>query len=168
MTAAGTCFASDSVGVGDSILTLALGYARASPTIRFAPADRYLREMAEARVDRAFDKTCRNLLVLVLLTLDHLGLHRFDQQQLIHLYQLVIDRQHTASCVITSKRDIEEQLGPFDAPILVGSAPYQPANARYEIAIDGANCRLRLSLHRWLCEPKEVVDEPTAAGWPTI
>lgn len=46
------------VGVGKSFLAQALGYAavRAGHTVRYAPADRYFREMAQARVDRSVEE----------------------------------------------------------------------------------------------------------------
>ena len=145
------------VGVGKSFLAQALGYAavRAGHTVRFAPADRYFREMAQARVDRSVDKTFRSFLAPDLLILDDLGLHRLDHQQSIDLYELVIARHRTASFVITSNRDIEEWLGLFDDPILGNSALDRLANASYQIVIDGESYRQRLSPHRALLEPKE-------------
>jgi len=152
------------VGVGKSFLAQALGYAavRVGHTVRFAPADRYFREMAQARVDRSVDKTFRSFLAPDLLILDDLGLHRLDHQQSIDLYELVIARHRTASFVITSNRDVEEWLGLFDDPILGNSALDRLANASYQIVIDGESYRQRLSPHRALLEPKEVLDDPTS------
>ncbi len=76
----------------------ALGCAavRAGHTVRFAPADRCFREMAQARVDRSVDKTFRSFLAADLLILYDLGLQWLDQQQSIDLYELVIARHRTA------------------------------------------------------------------------
>ena len=152
------------VGVGNSFLAQAFGYAavRAGHTVRFAPADHYFREVAQARVDHSVDKTFRSFLSPDFLILDDLGLHRLDHQQSIDLYELVIARHRTASFVITSERDVEEWLGLFDDPILGNSALDPLANSSYQIVIDGESYRQRLSPHRALLEQKEVLDDPTA------
>ena len=80
------------------------------------------------------------------------------QQQSIDLYELVIARHRTASFVITSNRAVDEWLGLFDDPILGNSALDRLANASYQIVIEGASYRERLSPHRALLDRKEVVD----------
>ena len=96
-----------------------------------------------------------------LLILDDLGLHRMTQQQSIDLYELVIARHRTASFVITSNRAVDEWLGLFDDSILGNSALDRLANASYQIVIEGASYRERLSPHRALLDRKEVVDPQT-------
>ena len=121
--------------------------------------------MAQARVDHSTDKTFRSFLAPDLLILDDLGLHRMTQQQSIDLYELVIARHRTASFVITSNRAVDEWLGLFDDPILGNSALDRLANASYQIVIEGASYRERLSPHRALLDgldAKEVVDPQTA------
>ena len=83
------------------------------------------------------------------------------QQQSIDLYELVIARHRTASFVITSNRAVDEWLGLFDDPILANSALDRLANASYQIVIEGASYRERLSPHRALFDRKEVVDPQT-------
>lgn len=93
-------------------------------TIREVPvawADRYFTVLACLGVRGSVDKIFRSFIALDLQILDDLGLRRFDHQQSIDLYELVIARDHTASFVITPKRDIEEWLGLFDALILAYS-----------------------------------------------
>ena len=96
-----------------------------------------------------------------LLILDDLGLHRMTQQQSIDLYELVIARHRTVSFVITSNRAVDEWLGLFDDSILGNSALDRLANASYQIVIEGASYRERLSPHRALLDRKEVVDPQT-------
>ena len=148
---------------GKSFIAQALGYAaiRAGHTVRFTHADGFFRAMAQARVDHSTDKTFRSFLAPDLLILDDLGLHRLTQQQSIDLYELVIARHRTASFVITSNRAVDEWLGLFDDPILGNSALDRLANASYQIVIEGASYRERLSPHRALLDPKEVVDPQT-------
>ena len=155
------------VGVGKSFIAQALGYAavRAGHTVRFVHADDFFRTMAQARVDHSTDKTFRSFLAPDLLILDDLGLHRMTQLQSIDLYELVIARHRTASFVITSNRAVDEWLGLFDDSILGNSALDRLANASYQIVIEGASYRERLSPHRALLDgldAKEVVDPQTA------
>ena len=161
------------VGVGKSFIAQALGYAavRAGHTVRFVHADDFFRAMAQARVDHSTDKTFRSFLAPDLLILDDLGLHRMTQLQSIDLYELVIARHRTASFVITSNRAVDEWLGHtaeptqfakiFDDSILGNSALDRLANASYQIVIEGASYRERLSPHRALLDRKEVVDPQT-------
>ena len=145
------------VGVGKSFIAQALGYAavRAGHTVRFVHADDFFRTMAQARVDHSTDKTFRSFIAPDLLILDDLGLHRMTQQQSIDLYELVIARHRTASFVITSNRAVDEWLGLFDDSILGNSALDRLANASYQIVIEGASYRERLSPHRALLDRKE-------------
>ena len=142
------------VGVGKSFLAQALGYSavRSGRSVRFAPADHYFREMAQARVDHSAEKVFRSFLAPDLLILDDLGLHRLSAQQSIDLYELVIGRHRSSSFVITSNRAVEEWLGLFDDPILGNSALDRLANASYQIVIEGESYRQRLSPHRALLE----------------
>ena len=151
------------VGVGKSFLAQALGYAavRSGHTVRFAAADHYLREMAQARVDHTSEKVFRSFLAPDLLILDDLGLHRLSAQQSIDLYELVIARHRSSSFVVTSNRAVDEWLGLFDDPILGNSALDRLANASYQIVIEGESYRQRLSPHRALLEGRqEVLDAP--------
>ena len=116
-------------------------------------------------MDHSTDKTFRSFLAPDLLILDDLGLHRMTQQQSIDLYELVIARHRTASFVITSNRAVDEWLGLFDDSILGNSALDRLANASYQIVIEGASYRERLSPHRALLDgldAKEVVDPQTS------
>ena len=150
-------------GVGKSYLAQALGYAaiRAGYTARFVHADDYFRSMSQARVDNSVDRTFRSFLAPDLLILDDLGLHRLTGQQSADLYQLIISRHRVSSFVITSNRAVEEWLSLFDDPILGNSALDRLANASYQIVIEGASYRERLSPHRKLLGTKEVVDPKT-------
>ena len=138
------------VGTGKSFLAQSLGYAaaRAGHSVRFIRADDFFKTLSQARVDHSLEKTFRSFLAPDLLVLDDLGLHRFSAQQSADLYELIIGRHQRSSLVITSNRAIDEWLGLFDDPILGNSALDRLANASYQITIDGASYRERLSPHR--------------------
>ena len=139
-------------GVGKSFMAQAMGYAaaRAGYSVRFIHADDYFKAMSQARADNSVDKTFRSFLTPDLLILDDLGLHRLTAQQSDDFHHLVIGKHRASSFVITSNRAIEEWLGLFNDPILGNSALDRLANASYQIVIEGASYRERLSPHRAL------------------
>ena len=106
--------------------------------------------MTQARVDNSVDRTFRSFLSPDLLILDDLGLHRLTAQQSAELYELIIGRHRVSSFVITSNRAVEEWLSLFDDPILGNSAMDRLANASYQIVIEGASYREKLSPRRKL------------------
>ena len=139
-------------GVGKTFLAQALGFSaiRAGHTVRFLHADDFFRAMTQARVDNSVNRTFRSFLSPDLLILDDLGLHRLTGQQSADLYELIISRHRASSFVITSNRAVEEWLSLFDDPILGNSALDRLANASYQIVIEGASYREKLSPHRKL------------------
>ena len=60
-----------------------------------------------------------------------------------------------------SIRAVDEWLSLFDDPILGNSALDRLANASYQIVIEGASYRERLSPHCALLAPKGVIDPQT-------
>ena len=139
-------------GVGKTFLAQALGFSaiRADHTVRFVHADDFFRAMTQARVDNSVERTFRSFPSPDLLILDDLGLHRLTGRQSSDLYELIISRHRASSFVITSNRAVEEWLSLFDDPILGNSALDRLANASYQIVIEGATYRGKLSPHRRL------------------
>ena len=139
-------------GVGKTFLAQALGYTavRAGHTVPFLHADDFFRAMTQGRVDNSVDRTFRSFLSPDLLILDDLGLHRLSAQQSADLYELIIGRHRVSSFIITSNRAVQEWLSLFDDPILGNSALHRLANASYQIVIEGASYREKLSPHRKL------------------
>ena len=150
-------------GVGKSFFAQALGYAaiRAGHTVRFVHADDFFKAMTQARVDNSVDRAFRSFLSPDLLILDDLGLHGLTAQQSADLYELILNRHRASSFIITSNRAVDEWLSLFDDPILGNSALDRLANASYQIVIEGASYRERLSPHRALPAAKGVIDLPT-------
>ena len=112
-------------------------------------------------MDNSVDRTFRSFLSPDLLILDDLGLHGLTAQQSADLYELILNRHRASSFVITSNRAVDEWLGLLDDPILGNSALDRLANASYQIVIEGASYRERLSPHRALLAAKGVIDPPT-------
>jgi len=138
------------VGVGKSFLAQALGYAavRAGHSVRFSRADAFFRSLAQSRIDHTLAKAFRSFLSPDLLILDDFGLQKLTAQQSTDLYELITAGHRQSSFVITSNRTVEEWLGLFDDPILGNSALDRLANASYQIVVEGASYRERLSPHR--------------------
>ena len=152
-------------GVGKSFFAQALGYAavRAGYSVRFIHADFFFRALTQARVDNSVDRAFRSFLTPDLLILDDLGLHGLTAQQSADLYELILNRHRASSFIITSNRAVDEWLGLFDDPILGNSALDRLANASYQIVIEGASYRERLSPHRALLAAKGVM--AGCPGW---
>ena len=130
-------------------------------THRFSHADDFFRAMAQARVDNSVDRAFRSFLTPDLRILDDLGLHRLTAQQSADLYELILNRHRSSSCIITSNRAVEEWLSLFDDPILGNSALDRLANVSYQISsrapATGNGCP-----HTAPCSTtKEVIDRPT-------
>ena len=144
-------------GVGKSFLAQALGYSavRAGHTVRFFHADHFFRAMSQARVDNSVDRTFRSFLTPDLLIIDDLGLHGLTAQQSADLYELILNRHRASSFVITSNRAVDEWFSLFDDLILGNSALDRLANSSYQIVIEGASYRERLSPHRALLDSTE-------------
>ena len=139
-------------GVGKSFPSQPLGYAavRAGHTVRFIHADDYFRFMNQTRVDNSLERIFRSFLSPDFLILDDLGLRRLTAQQSADLYELILNRHRASSFVITSNRAVEEWLSLFGDPIFGNSALDRLANASYQIVIEGASYREKLSPHRKL------------------
>ena len=83
-----------------------------------------------------------------------MGPHWLTGQQSADLYELILNRHRASSFVITNNRAVDEWLNLFDDPILDNSALDQLANASYQIVIESASYRERLSPHRALLGAK--------------
>ena len=133
------------VGVGKTFLAQALGIAavRAEHTVLFTRIDAFFKDLAQARVDHSLEKAFRRYLTPDLVILDDFGLHRLSAQQSADFYELIIERHHRSSIVITSNRGVDEWLGLFDDPILGNSALDRLAHGAYQIVMDGSSYRAK-------------------------
>ena len=138
-------------GVGKTFLAQALGYAAVRAVIPSASSMPTTFSGHDPGQGWTTPWTAPSVLPLPdLLILDDLGLHRLTAQQSADLYELIIGRHRVSSFIITSNRAVEEWLSLFDDPILGNSALDRLANASYQIVIEGASYREKLSPHRKL------------------
>ena len=76
-------------------------------------------------------------------------------QQSADLYELIMGRHRVSSFIITSNRAVDEWLSLFDDPILGNNSLDRLANANYQIVIERASYREKLSPHRKLLGDRE-------------
>ena len=130
----------------------------AGHAVRFVHANDFFRALAQVRVDNLVDRIFRSFLSPDLLILDDLSLYGLTAQQSVGLYELILNRHLASSFVVTSIWAVDEWLGFLDDPIFGNSVLGRLANASYQVVIEGASCRERLSPHRALLCTKGVID----------
>lgn len=143
--AAHNVFVLGPVGVGKSFLATALGHiaCRRRIGVHFERADRLHKRLKAARLDASYDAEMRKLIGVELLILDDLCLQPLDQIETADLYELVIERHHRASTVVTSNRDPSEWLAMMADPLLAQSAVDRLKSAAWELVIEGSSYRQR-------------------------
>ena len=97
----------------------------------------------QSRADNSTERVIRALLAPDLLIIDDFGLRRLNAQQSSDFYEIVIERHHRASTIVTSNRSIDEWIPLFDDPILAQSALDRLAHNAHQIVIEGESYRSR-------------------------
>lgn len=133
------------VGVGKTHLATALGHIaiRRRRTVAFARADQLFRRLKAARLDNTVEAEMRRLARLDLLVIDDLALQALDHTETADFYELVVERHHKASTVVTSNRDPSEWIGLMSDPLLAQSAVDRLVATSYELVIEGESYRRR-------------------------
>jgi len=133
------------VGVGKTRLASSLGHlaCRRGHTVLFTRADQCFKRLKAARLDATYDQELRRLLRVDLLLLDDFGLQGLDAVETHDFYELVVERNHRASTVVTSNRDPQEWLALMADPLLAQSAVDRLVNAAYELVCEGPSYRSR-------------------------
>ncbi len=95
------------VGVGKTFLATALGHiaCRRRVSVHFERADRLHKRLRAARLDASYEVEMRKLIGVELLILDDFALQALDATETADLYELVVERHHSAATVLTSNRD---------------------------------------------------------------
>lgn len=133
------------VGVGKTHLATALGHiaVRRRRGVIFTRADQLLRRLKAARLDNTVEAEMRRLARVDLLIVDDLALQAMDGLGTADLYELVVERHHKASTVITSNRDPSEWIAMMSDPLLAQSAVDRLVATSYELVLDGESYRRR-------------------------
>jgi DNA replication protein DnaC len=133
------------VGVGKTFLATALGHVacRRRVSVHFERADRLFKRLKASRLDASYDQELRKLIGVDLLIIDDFCLTPLDATETADLYDLIVERHHRASTVVTSNRDPSEWLAVMADALLAQSAIDRMKSAAWELVIEGASYRDR-------------------------
>ena len=133
------------VGVGKTFLATALGHiaCRRGRPVHMMRADKMLKELRGARLDRTYDAEMRRLIRADLLIIDDLGLDQLDADGSRDIYEIIVERHRAGSIVVTSNREPQEWLGTMTDPLRAQSAIDRLQNSAYELVVEGESYRKR-------------------------
>lgn len=132
-------------GTGKTHLAQALGTqaCRIGYTTLFTTAAKLFRKLATAKIEGAFEETVRTILKPQLLIIDDLGLTTFTQEQTEAFYEIVAERHHTGSIVITSNRPPGDWPRLFPDQVLANSLMDRLAHKAHHLPMKGESYRKR-------------------------
>lgn len=132
-------------GTGKTHLAQALGNraCRNFYSVVFTTAARLFRKLATARIEGSYEETMRTFLKPQLLIIDDLGLTAFTQDQTEALYEIVAERHHTGSIIITSNRPPGDWPGLFPDQVLANSLMDRLAHKAHHLPLKGESYRKR-------------------------
>jgi len=133
------------VGVGKTFLATTLGHVacRRGHAVHMVRADKMLKELKAARLDRTHEAEMRRLIRSELLIVDDLGLERFDEEASRDLYEIIVERHRAGSMIVTSNREPAEWIGLMSDPLRAQSAIDRLQNGAFELVIEGESYRKR-------------------------
>jgi len=132
-------------GTGKTHLAQALGNrgCRSGYTTLFVTAAKLFRKLATARIENSYEETMRGFLKPQLLIIDDLGLTSFTQEQTEAFYEIVSERHHTGSIVITSNRPPGDWPGLFPDQVLANSLMDRLSHKAHHLPMKGESYRKR-------------------------
>jgi len=133
------------VGVGKTHLACALGHIaiRRRRGVHMARADKLFKRLKAARLDNTLDAEMRRLAHVQVLIIDDLCLQALDATETADFYELVVEKHHKTSIVITSNREPNEWLAMMADPLLAQSAVDRLTSTAHELVIEGESYRQR-------------------------
>ena len=133
------------VGVGKTFLAHALGHiaCRRRHSVITVSADRMLKSLRHARLDHTYEAEMRRLLATDLLIIDDFGLDSMDANGSRDIYEIMVDRHHCGSVIITSSRGPDEWLATLADPVRAQAAVDRFTNNAYDFVIEGESYRAR-------------------------
>jgi len=132
-------------GTGKTHLAQAFGNqaCRTGYSTLFTTAAKLFRKLATARAEATYEESIRTFLKPQLLIIDDLGLTGFSQEQTEAFYEIVAERHHTGSIVITSNRPPGDWPGLFPDQVLANSLMDRLAHKAHHIPMKGESYRKR-------------------------
>jgi DNA replication protein DnaC len=132
-------------GTGKTHLAQALGNqaCRIGYTTLFTTAAKLFRKLATARIEGAFEETVKTFLKPQLLIIDDLGLTAFTLEQTEAFYEIVAERHHKGSIIITSNRPPGDWLGLFPDQVMANSLMDRLSHKAYHILMKAETYRIR-------------------------
>lgn len=132
-------------GTGKTHLAQALGNraCRNQYSVLFTTAAKLFRKLAAARIDGSYEEAMRIYLKPQLLIIDDLGLTGFTQEQTEAFYEIVAERHHTGSIIITSNRPPGDWPGLFPDQVLANSLMDRLAHKAHHLPLKGESYRKR-------------------------
>lgn len=133
------------VGVGKTHLATALGHiaVRRRHGVHMTRADKLFKRLKAARLDNTLDAEMRRLAHVQVLIIDDLCLQALDATETADFYELVVEKQHKTTIVITSNREPNEWLSMMADPLLAQSAVDRLTSTAHELIIEGESYRQR-------------------------
>lgn len=134
------------VGVGKTFLAHALGHiaCRRGHSVLATKTDHLLKQLKHSRLDNSHEQEMRRLLAVDLLILDDFGLDAMDAIESRDAYDLLAERNHAGSIIVTSNRGPDEWLATFADPVRAQSAIDRFTNNSWDLVIEGESYRPRL------------------------
>ncbi len=133
------------VGVGKTFLAQALGHiaCRRGASVLCVAADRMLKTLRHARLDNTHEQELRKLLAIDLLIIDDFGLDAMDPQESRDAFEILSERHHSASSILTSNRGPDEWHATFADPLRAQAAIDRFTSNSYDLVIEGETYRKR-------------------------
>jgi len=133
------------VGVGKTHLASALGHIaiRRRLSVHAARADKLFTRLRAARLDNTLEAEIRKLARVDVLILDDFALRALDATETNDFYELVVERHHRASTIVTSNREPSEWLTMMSDALLAQSAVDRLTSGAHTLVIEGPSYRQR-------------------------
>ena len=111
-------------GTGKTHLAQALGHhaCRQGKRVLFIRASILFRKLNASRATQTWDKVFKTLLNPDLIIIDDFGLKAMTLAQAEDIYELIAERHHKGSFIITSNRTVEAWIELFPDPVMANAA----------------------------------------------
>jgi DNA replication protein DnaC len=130
-------------GVGKSHIAQALGEraCRRGQTVLFVQAHKLFTDLRAARADRSYDKRLLRYTAPDLLIVDDLGLRPLQYDEPVDLHELIRNRYHRGSMIMTSNRAVAEWYPMFGDDLLASAAMDRLLHDAHLVEMDGDSYR---------------------------